>query len=231
MINNDIYNVARNLHNNHDTQCDLVDKPGRKTTSNAVKITVNIYKTLCAVTITGLLLFSAQAKAIAIDVLTVDTASLNIDGVPIGAASLSALVTMGAYQDPILSFSGPGGLATATIYTTGDFGAPVPTGTINEPNLGDIFVDFSSLRAQVSSPIFNADFSLWPLTQPADMGSVDGSGNYTLTWSIIDVPHHGSKHNVSVSLSGVATVVPIPAAIWLLGSGLLGLIAVGRRRC
>ena len=192
---------------------------------------MRIYKIFRAVIIAGLLLFSTQVKAVAIDFLTVDSASLNIDGIPIAATSLSALVTMGAYQDPIVSFSGPVGLATATIYTTGDFGAPVPTGTINEPNLGDISVDFSSLRAQVSSPIFSADFSLWPFTEPASMGSVDGSGNYTLTWDIFDSMQHGKKHNISVSLSGVVTVVPVPAAIWLLGSGLLGLIAVGRRRC
>ena len=40
---------------------------------------------------------------------------------------------------------------------------------------------------------------------------------------------------VSVTISMVnavySAVIPIPAAVWLLGSGLIGLVALARRRC
>ncbi len=33
-----------------------------------------------------------------------------------------------------------------------------------------------------------------------------------------------------ISVTNPTTAVPLPAAVWLLGSGLLGLVGVGRRR-
>jgi hypothetical protein len=57
---------------------------------------------------------------------------------------------------------------------------------------------------------------------------VTGSGNSTVELSILGT--------ASLSASGVTfaptatTTVPLPAAIWLLGSGLLGLAGVGRRK-
>ena len=34
----------------------------------------------------------------------------------------------------------------------------------------------------------------------------------------------------NATFGGTATVVPVPAAVWLLGSGLLGLVGVARRK-
>ena len=42
------------------------------------------------------------------------------------------------------------------------------------------------------------------------------------TWNTIDI----GTHNVS----GTYAVVPVPAATWLMGSGLIGLVGVARRR-
>jgi hypothetical protein len=39
-----------------------------------------------------------------------------------------------------------------------------------------------------------------------------------------------SNGNLSFALTGTGAPVPLPAAIWLLGSGLLGLFGIGRRR-
>ena len=197
-------------------------------------------KALSIVIISGLLFFSTQAKAVAIDILTVNQLTLDLDLGANGTTDFTlgtpvtppAIITMGLFQDPILSFS-PGLGITASVYTTGGLGDPAPTGTVNEPNTGDIGVDLSSLRARVNIPVFlpNADFSLWPLTLPPSMGTFDDlTGDFALSWDV-DFAHGGINHIVTVSLAGTVTVVPVPAAIWLLGSGLIGLIAVGRRHC
>jgi hypothetical protein len=64
-------------------------------------------------------------------------------------------------------------------------------------------------------------------------GSYDSAtGEYAVEWSsLID----GGPFNGNIGywrLNGIATVsaVPVPAAVWLMGSGLAGLIAVARRR-
>ena len=48
------------------------------------------------------------------------------------------------------------------------------------------------------------------------------SANYLDANSVLD--------SASLRLSGVATVVPVPAALWLFGSGLLGLVGIARRK-
>ena len=54
-------------------------------------------------------------------------------------------------------------------------------------------------------------------------------GVLTGSWSF-----SGSQSLSQVQLDGVTDertpVVPVPAAAWLLGSGLLGLVGIGRRR-
>ena len=54
-------------------------------------------------------------------------------------------------------------------------------------------------------------------------------GDYVLAWE--DLEHLGDRdyNDLVVRVSGVS-VVPVPAAVWLFGSGLLGLAAVARRR-
>lgn len=59
------------------------------------------------------------------------------------------------------------------------------------------------------------------------------SGTYTLTYTAT-VPDDGSTNfgNVHYGLNLVGTIssVPVPAAAWLFGSGLLGLVGVARRK-
>lgn len=71
-------------------------------------------------------------------------------------------------------------------------------------------------------------------TGPIGTGSFSGvstaatAGNpYTL--SIINTIVHGSG-SVSTSFDAELTPVPVPAAVWLFGSGLLGLVAIARRK-
>jgi hypothetical protein len=63
--------------------------------------------------------------------------------------------------------------------------------------------------------------------------------NYTDSTGIVDANVYADAIGITVSTTGVisglsaasgGTPVPLPAAVWLLGSGLLGLFGIGRRR-
>jgi hypothetical protein len=60
--------------------------------------------------------------------------------------------------------------------------------------------------------------------------TTDGVGNFTASWSALVVggPFNGVTGNWTIT--GVVSAVPVPAAAWLFGSGLLGLVGVARRR-
>lgn len=59
-------------------------------------------------------------------------------------------------------------------------------------------------------------------------GNVVNYGNVGAAWAAFDGTPYTEKFNVT--LNGTAAVVPIPAAVWLFGSGLLGLVGVARRK-
>ena len=87
----------------------------------------------------------------------------------------------------------------------------------------------------------NADLSSWTMYwcgTSYNLGSSSitgsyhvGSGNYDINWS---ATVNGGPFNGQVSdwhLTGVASVVvPVPAAVWLFGSGLIGLVGFARSR-
>ena len=54
------------------------------------------------------------------------------------------------------------------------------------------------------------------------------SGNVGADWAAFDGTPYTEKFNIT--LNGTAAVVPVPAAVWLFGSGLLGLVGVARRK-
>lgn len=181
---------------------------------------------------------SLHAAAVPIDTLAVDTVGLTIAITSDGTYSFSgpvippAVVTMGTYQDPIVAGTG------WKIYTTAAYGKPAPGGTV-DGTAGSIDVDFSSLRAQASVTILGTpyllDVPLWPLILPPSAGTYDsGTNAYTLDWSNSFSVLVGGFLPVSgtatVSLAGIVAPVPVPAAVWLFGSGLLGLVSVARRK-
>ena len=198
-----------------------------------------MHKTLHLLAVLALLLCSAQARAIAVDTLSVNQASLLIDlgsngivdyNFSTGIFSPPADITMGLYQGlpgGIISMTGTLA-ASATIYTTGAFGQAAPTGDVT----GNILdVDLSSLRAQVVLPLFGTlDFALWPLVLPPSLGTYnETTGAFSLGWDV-DFSHGLISGTATVSLGGHLTLVPLPAALWLMGSGLLGLFGIARAR-
>jgi hypothetical protein len=85
------------------------------------------------------------------------------------------------------------------------------------------------LLNNVNTGITNIDFlALYPFS--ISDGYIPGIN--TLQFVVTNQPGSGSNPTglLIANLSGEASVVPIPAAVWLFGSGLLGMIGVARRK-
>jgi hypothetical protein len=184
----------------------------------------------------------SHAATVAVDSLLINYASLNITVtggtlLPVGSTTISGmvvpsvLINMGTYQNPIAQLGS--GTQSAKIYSTGAYGMPAPSGSVNTLT-NTIDVDFSSLRANAKIGLYTLDMAVPLITNPPSSGTYNsGTGDYALTWSnLFNLQVNGKTviGNATVSLSGKATLVPVPAALWLLGSGLLGLAGVARRR-
>lgn len=193
--------------------------------------------------VAGLLLLavSSQARAVSINTLSVAQFSLELDLYSNGSVDYGfstpivppADIIMGLYQDlPGGIISLASGTSSATVYTTGLFGKAAPSGTVNEPAAGDINVDLSSLRANIIIPsVATLDFELWPLVLPPSAGTYNvATGDFSLIWDV-NFSHSATIYGTaSVVLNGTVSVVPVPAALWLFGSGLLGLAGIVRRK-
>lgn len=109
-------------------------------------------------------------------------------------------------------------------------GHPVPTGTF-DPVAGTISLNLSSFYANWNGTDFNQG-------SPTVSGTVTGcSGNtcsYNIAWfsTIVGGPFNGNTGSwkLSGTVTGTAAPVPIPAAAWLFGSGLVGLVGIARRK-
>lgn len=188
----------------------------------------------------------AKAASVAIDSLTVNNLALTFSITGGGAISRSGAIPpvtieMGAYQDPIL-FGSFSAAVKWKIYSAGVAGTPPPPSGTVDAAAGTINVDFSSLREKIAFRIFGRtavlDFPLWPLTTPPTRNSYDALTNaYTLGWDRsfsqqITLGNFSKTINgtANVTLSGIVQPVPLPGAIWLLGSGIFGLGAFMRRK-
>ncbi|MCW9014865.1 MAG: VPLPA-CTERM sorting domain-containing protein [Gammaproteobacteria bacterium] len=211
-------------------------------------------------TVTGLLLLTAAAStnAAILDVssLEVDYVESNLDfsGLISTGASTSivppAMLQMGSYQNPIITFgnSFTGGSFTGNVYSEGVAGTPPPPSATVDTTAG-VFtqVDLSSLRLGGNLNLLGTDYSFdtefWPLTTtPTSSFYDDGTGDFSLSWAFTDSFDIYYENfwgvsqtdtitaNFDFTISGAATVVPVPAAIWLFGSGLIALIGFSRRK-
>jgi hypothetical protein len=71
---------------------------------------------------------------------------------------------------------------------------------------------------------------LWEITQTGDTASVltvDTDTDGILGTAMIAGPYPGFTHQINGTLTAI---VPVPAAVWLFSSGLVGLIGVARRK-
>ena len=143
-------------------------------------------------------------------------------------------ITMGEYQDPALHITN--GNRYIDFYTTGAFGAPAPTGYVNGTAIN---VNLSSMRMEIGINNRGAlfDVGLWPFNTPMSSGVYDpNTGSFTLSWyNSFGGDRSGERNNLAgryvVQLSGYVTTsaVPVPAALWLFGSGLLTMVGFVRR--
>jgi len=135
-----------------------------------------------------------------------------ITATPIGAGGIQTLYTAAFNQDP----NGTGPAAGSFL------GGPVPFGVI-DTIAGTIQVNMSSMFSD-HGPM---DQNLGAIA----MGTYDSlTGNYTMSWSSILTQGMNMGQVVTFTFSGNAAVIPVPAAVWLFFSGLIGLIAVAKKK-
>lgn len=160
---------------------------------------------------------------LALFALQVNAASLAWDAIDVNTSGThSALEVNPANLTGQMSFdSTAGGLTTDTWSYTLDDDSVIENVAIeffdSQMNIGSVFLDGQALTETVQG---SGSFAtkLWVWT------GLLTSGVHTLTLNDIDVLAANGQYQIKVS------AVPIPAAVWLFGSALVGLVGVSRRK-
>lgn len=153
-----------------------------------------------------------------------------VEGVYNGSASGIATDTNATYAgfETALYFGTPGTpiefyYATSGVYD--DFGAPLHSAPT---------IDFNTMTADMTSMFanWNSDPSISYIGE-FNVGGIAsvialGANSWELSWSHLQTS--GPFAGITTEMTMEVSQVPIPAAVWLFGSGLIGLIGVARRK-
>ena len=110
-------------------------------------------------------------------------------------------------------------------------GGPVPTGILDDI-VGTITMDLSSWFMNWNNNDIHAGTGKADgFTSALATGTWDPvTGAYSLSWLSLTGTGPSAGLESSFTLEGTASAVPVPPSIWLLGSGLIGLIGLARRK-
>jgi len=185
----------------------------------------------------------ATASPVAVNTLSIKDATVSINlG---GGFNLSQTtpftppvdVVMGTFQKNIMEFGSLTDGFFLEIYSTNSFGAPAPTGTVDAMNKTANF-DFSSLRATFTRGTgINTSISDVPLNNLfsnvlKNDYDVNSSGMVDMLWyEDIDLDFLGLNQSarLEIGIKGTVSAVPVPAAVWLFGSGMIALFGFSRK--
>lgn len=125
-----------------------------------------------------------------------------------------------------------GGFASILDKHTGYQSGPVDLGHLGAP----FGFGLDSQPIPASSALVPGDDYAQTTLQAWRVTAGEFSGSYLFTWENVVGGGPHNHHDLAILVSGVQLVgpdvhpVPVPAALWLLGSGLLGLFGLLRRR-
>jgi len=173
--------------------------------------------------------------------VSLDSMSGNID--PVLGFGLGATNTSGGIKTFAFAFSLPLGGLSAPLNTTASLGTTLTAFTSAG---GSVFATSGTGKIVDSQDIALSPFASVDkgvdigaglststmgtvVTSENAAGSISSGGPFDLMSVVVAF---GLTDNTGVGFSGYVeqTVVPVPAAIWLFGSGLLGLIGIARRK-
>jgi hypothetical protein len=195
----------------------------------------------------GFLPFSGSAATFAIDSMTITDGRFERD-IGSGIFQGFAFDAIGPNTDLVSGYIGNSGSGVVSIafgpspinaYTAaanlGDVntpagtlpGGPVPTGILDN-SVGTITMDLSSWFANFDGTDFHAGTGK---NDGSTSASANGTwdpltGSYSLSWTSVTAVFGTTVW----TLEGVAAPVPIPPALYLFGTGLLGLVGMARRK-
>ena len=113
--------------------------------------------------------------------------------------------------------------------TIGGIGFLNGTWSISDPSITHIAFKSAGyfILGEVTSTSGTWDNTDWDLTLAICPDTICTAGPRAYTWA--DFTNNGGKI-AELSNARAFSVVPVPAAVWLFGSGLLGLVGVARRK-